>query len=99
RGDVEPRRRGDDRTRSRRAEPDAGREREGDATMTTAIVAPTDAQLGYIASLCREWGWQPPRAVHSKQEASEIIAAMQDGSYAPERYAPDGDLPDVLRAS
>jgi hypothetical protein len=36
--------------------------------MTLAIEAPTDAQLGYIASLCREHGMPHP-VVYSKQEA------------------------------
>lgn len=29
--------------------------------MSLVIEAPTDAQLGYIASLCREHGLQQPR--------------------------------------
>lgn len=64
-----------------------------------AIVAPTDAQLGYIADLCAKQGLAPPRAIHSTQEASEIISAIRGGSYAPERYAPDADLPEALRPS
>ena len=51
------------------------------------IEAPTDAQLAYIASLAREWGFAPPEAVASKQEASEIIVAMRTGAYDPDAYA------------
>jgi hypothetical protein len=64
--------------------------------MTIAIEAPTDAQLGYIASLCREHGLQQP-VVYSKQEASEIIGAMRGGTYDPDRYRLDADLPEALR--
>jgi hypothetical protein len=42
--------------------------------MTTfTILAPTDAQLSYIAGLCDERGLEAPQVVASKQEASEII--------------------------
>lgn len=61
------------------------------------IEAPTDAQLGYIASLCREHGIPAPELVYSKQEASEIITAMREGRYDPERYRVDADLPEFLR--
>lgn len=64
--------------------------------MTLTIVAPTDAQLGYIKSLCIEHGLPLP-VVHSKQEASEIIGAMRGGTYDPERYRLDADLPEALR--
>ena len=60
------------------------------------IVAPTDAQLGDIASLCREHGLPMP-VVYSKQEASEIIGAMREGRYDPERYVIAADLPWALR--
>jgi len=60
------------------------------------VVAPTDAQLGYIASLCREHGVPQP-VVYSKQEATEIIDAMRTGRYDPERYRANADLPDTLR--
>ena len=65
--------------------------------MSETIVAPTDAQLGYIASLCREHAIPPPEAIHSKAEASEIIAAMREGRYDPERYRANADLPWALR--
>lgn len=51
------------------------------------IEAPTDAQLAYIASLCREQGWEPPDAVASKTEASEIIGAMRSSTYRAADYA------------
>lgn len=54
--------------------------------MTEAITAPTDAQLGYIADLCRLNGQPKPAAIHSSREASEIIGALRGGSYAPSRY-------------
>lgn len=59
------------------------------------IEAPTDAQLSYIAALCRDQGWQPPGAVYSKAEASEIIRAMKAATYRAEHYAaPDGPIYD-----
>ena len=58
---------------------------------TESIVAPTDAQLAYIASLCRERGWPPPEAVHSKREASAIIEAIRASTYRPDDYAPAVD--------
>ena len=66
--------------------------------MTLTVVAPTDAQLGYIASLCREHNLPQP-VVYSKQEATEIIDAMRTGRYDPERYLLDADLPEGLRPS
>jgi len=51
------------------------------------VVAPTDAQLAYIASLCREQGWQYPDAICSKDEASRIIDEMRASTYDPARYA------------
>jgi hypothetical protein len=63
---------------------------------TLRIEAPTDAQLGYIASLCREHAIPQPAAIHSKQEASAIIEAMRGGTYNPDDYlpaGPDDDLP------
>ena len=62
-----------------------------------AIVAPTDAQLGYIAALCARNGLPRPECVHSSREASEIITALRTGSYDPERYSLDADLPWALR--
>ena len=50
------------------------------------IEAPSDAQLTYIAGLCEERGCQPPEAVHSKTEASFIIASILDRSYDPRVY-------------
>lgn len=52
------------------------------------IVAPTDAQLAYIRSLCVERGHEFPPAVHSKAEASEIIEAIGRGQYDHRHYAP-----------
>lgn len=63
--------------------------------MTLTILAPTDAQLTYIRSLCDTQGWQHPDAVTSKAEATEIIDAMKASTYNPERYAypfASGDL-------
>lgn len=51
-----------------------------------SIQAPTDAQLDYIAKLVQDRGWQPPDAVASKQEASEIIEGMLHGTYVAARY-------------
>lgn len=57
------------------------------------VEPPTDAQLGYIASLCREWGFHFPDAVASKQEASAIIVEMREGRYDPADYAYPWDVP------
>jgi hypothetical protein len=57
-----------------------------------SIQAPTDAQLDYIAALCETRGWPAPAAVHSKQEASEIIDALQAGTYVPGQHEPAGGL-------
>lgn len=61
-----------------------------------AIVAPTDAQLRYIADLAAKQGWPLP-VVYSSREASEIITALRTGTYNPERYAANADLPEALR--
>ena len=53
----------------------------------TRIEAPTDAQLAYIFSLCREHAIPPPDAVASKQEASAIIEAMRAGRYDHNEYS------------
>ena len=58
---------------------------------TVAIVAPTDPQLAMIERLCAEQGWQPPEAVHSKAEASEIISAMLASTYDPDLTATYGN--------
>jgi len=50
------------------------------------ILAPTDAQLAYIAGLCEERGLVPPQVVASKQEASEIIGAILRREYDPDDY-------------
>lgn len=50
------------------------------------IVAPTDAQLAYIASPCEERGLEPP-VVYSKADASECIAAILAHQYDPAFYA------------
>lgn len=54
--------------------------------MSGEIVAPTDAQLGYIASLCADREIPFPEAVHSEAEASEIITAIRLRTYDPRRY-------------
>lgn len=64
---------------------------------TDAIVAPTDAQLGYIRDLCARNGFPPPAAIYSSREASAIITALRTGSYDPEQFGPDADLPWALR--
>lgn len=59
--------------------------------MTTTfpqIVAPADAQLGYIAALCEERGYPMP-AVHSKTEASLLIDEIRRGAYRPPEWAED----------
>jgi hypothetical protein len=55
-----------------------------------SIQAPTDAQLDYIRVLCETRGWPAPAAVHSKQEASEIIDAIQAGTYESGQHEPAG---------
>jgi len=50
------------------------------------ILAPTDAQLSYIASLCNDRGLEPPQAVASKQEASDIIDRILRREYDPDHY-------------
>ena len=60
------------------------------------VEAPTDAQLSYIAGLCREQGWQPPLAVHSKQEASAIIEAIRASTYRPEDFVPYFARPEAV---
>lgn len=67
--------------------------------MTETILAPTDSQLAYIADLCAKQGHEPPQAIHSSREASEIITALRTGTYRPERYEANGDLPEALRPS
>lgn len=51
------------------------------------LEAPTDAQLGYIASLCQARELPLPAAVASKQEASRIIEELRGWKYVPENYA------------
>lgn len=62
--------------------------------MTLTIVAPTDAQLSYVATLCRERGFPVP-AVYSKQHASLLIDEIRDGQYVPEEWRAydDEDIP------
>jgi hypothetical protein len=50
------------------------------------VLAPTDAQLSYIAGLCDERGLEPPQVVASKQEASEIIGRILARDYDPGDY-------------
>lgn len=56
--------------------------------MSAAIVAPTDAQLTFIASLCRLHGVPLPTAIYSKADASDCIEAIKRGQYDPDFYAP-----------
>lgn len=56
--------------------------------MSTAIVAPTDAQLAYLASLCEERGLPMP-APHSKTEASLLIGEILRREYHPPEWADD----------
>lgn len=51
------------------------------------VVAPSDAQLAYIAGLCEERGLKPPAVVASKQEASEIIGRILRREYEPGDYS------------
>jgi hypothetical protein len=51
------------------------------------IEAPSDAQLLTIRHMLTERGLARPDVIASKREASEIITAIQDGSYNPELYA------------
>lgn len=65
--------------------------------MTTgmlSVVAPSDAQLAYIAGLCEERGFPMP-AVHSKQEASLIIGEILNRTYRPPEWA-DEDYEDEV---
>ena len=55
-----------------------------------AIVAPTDAQLGYIAALCEERGYPMP-PVHSKTEASLIIGELLARTYRPPEWADEDE--------
>lgn len=50
------------------------------------VEAPSDAQLDFIAQLCRERGWTPPGAVYSKAEASEILGGMLASTYRADDY-------------
>lgn len=56
------------------------------------IVAPTDAQLGYIAALAWEKGYPMP-VVYSKQHASLIIDEIRTGAYRPPEWADDEEIP------
>ena len=58
------------------------------------IVAPTDPQLDYIASLCEERGYPMP-AVHSKTEASLLIGELLRREYRPPEWADDYDDDEV----
>ena len=62
--------------------------------MTLTIAAPTDAQLGYIASLCEEKGYPQP-AVYSKQHASLLIEEIRRGAYRPPEWAEWADDDEV----
>lgn len=58
-----------------------------------AIVAPSDAQLAYIAGLCDERGVPFPAAIHSKAEASASIAAILRREYDPAQFEPGAPVP------
>ena len=50
------------------------------------IVAPTDAQLDYVRSLCDERGFAMP-AVYSKAHASILIGELLRREYHPPEWA------------
>lgn len=51
------------------------------------VVAPTDAQLSFIAGLCDERGLEPPAVVASKQEAMDIFDRIKARTYDPADFA------------
>jgi hypothetical protein len=53
--------------------------------MLLRIEVPTDAQLGYLAQLCRENGF-PVAVVYSKQDASITIDEIRAGTYEPPEW-------------
>jgi hypothetical protein len=57
------------------------------------IVAPSDAQLAYLADLCEARGLVPPAAIHSRTEASECIAAILRREYDPAQFEPGAPVP------
>ena len=63
--------------------------------MTTElhVEAPTDAQLGFIASLCEARGLIAPAVIASKQEASTIITAIKTGRYNSDDYEWPWEVP------
>jgi len=54
------------------------------------IVAPKDAQLGFVAKLCEEKGYPVP-PVYSKMHASILITEIRSGEYRPPEWAEDDD--------
>jgi hypothetical protein len=48
---------------------------------------PSDAQQKLIAKLCKEKNHVEPDWIASKEQASEIITALQNGSYNPAAYS------------
>lgn len=48
---------------------------------------PSDAQQKLIARLCKEKNHVEPDWIASKEQASEIITALQNGSYNPAAYS------------
>ena len=54
---------------------------------TLPLTAPSDRQLWTINRMCRERGYDPPDAVASMAEASEIITRLTHGAYRPEDFA------------
>jgi type III secretory pathway component EscU len=61
------------------------------------IEAPTDAQLDVIRAMCRERCVPLPDVIYSKAEARRIFDELKAGTYDPERYRLDADLPEALR--
>jgi hypothetical protein len=57
--------------------------------MTLTVVAPTDAQLDYIRSLCRNAEQPLPDVIASKDEAARIIDELKAGRYLPDNYRYD----------
>lgn len=51
------------------------------------MTPPSDLQLLTINRMVVDRDLEPPEAVASKSEASEIITSIADGSYDPARYA------------
>jgi hypothetical protein len=57
--------------------------------VTLTIEAPTDAQLDFIRSLCRNAEQPLPDVIYSKTEATAIIDALKSGRYDWRNYCYD----------